>query len=87
MNETSVKTIRKDGKRYAEDLKIYDKKFCILCEYEDRILNQTCCSGNDLKNFQAYNLRTCKHARYFNHVNKDFSMHSLLRSDKEFLRI
>ena len=73
--------IRKDGKKYAEELKKYDKKFSILREYEDRVRNRTCCCASEISQFKKYNHRTCNHARYFYHVNKDFSMHSMLRRE------
>lgn len=74
--------VRKEGKPYAEELKKYDSKFSILREYEDRIRNRLCCCNSELDKFQTYNFRVCKHARYFEHVNPEFSMHNLLRVEK-----
>ena len=75
--------IRKDGKKYAEELKQYDKKFSILREFEDRVRNRTCCCASEMNKFKPYDFRSCNHARYYHHVNKEFSMHSMLRAEKQ----
>ena len=76
--------IRKEGKPYADKLKVYDRKFSILREYEDRVRNRYCCCGTSIENFRPYNFRVCKHARYFEHPNKSLQLDRLLREDTSY---
>ena len=71
--------IRKEGKPYAEQLKVFDKKFSILREYEDRVRNRLCCCGNTIESFRRYDFRRCKHARNYEHTNKSLNLSIMLR--------
>ena len=76
--------VRRSDKPCAKQLRINDEKFSFYREYEDRVRNRRCCCESSLEKFGKYNFERCKHARYFNHINKELTMHRLIREDEKY---